>query len=148
MRIPCGRQQAVQAAWKVCAVLAIAAAIVVPACRAQPSVKQMRARHHHHEPSSDEADDTSADASSSSSTTSPTSFAASDTSNTLIPVGKKDPGVFAGTRHGGISGWPFMPDITQLANATLDTTSITVGDAGATLVSARALFSRNWGAQT
>ena len=44
-----------------------------------------------------------------------------------------DPGVYPVSTAGAIDGWRFMPDITAIAGATLDTTSLTVGSQGATL---------------
>lgn len=44
-----------------------------------------------------------------------------------------DPGVYPISPDGASKGWRFMPDITSLAGATLDTTSIKVGTNGATL---------------
>jgi hypothetical protein len=49
---------------------------------------------------------------------------------TLLPGRGGDPGVYPGTYDGAARGWPFMPDITTLANATLDTTTLLVGDQG------------------
>ena len=50
-------------------------------------------------------------------------------------VGGGDPGIYPGTERGASKGWPFMPDLTELANATLDTTTMKVGDQGAVVVS-------------
>jgi hypothetical protein len=44
-----------------------------------------------------------------------------------------DPGVYPISEKDSGTGWRFMPDITSLAGATLDTTSMVVGTKGATL---------------
>jgi hypothetical protein len=59
--------------------------------------------------------------------TSDTHFRRASSSTKLINGTHGDPGVYPGTVNGGGKGWPFMPDITTLANATLDTTSLQVG---------------------
>lgn len=49
------------------------------------------------------------------------------TSTTLLNGSHGDPGVYPGSYNGGSKGWTFMPDITDIAGAMLDTTSLTVG---------------------
>jgi hypothetical protein len=56
---------------------------------------------------------------------------ASNADSEVLLNGKNgDPGVYPGTYNGASKGWPFMPDITTLAGATLDTTTLLVGDQG------------------
>lgn len=64
-----------------------------------------------------------------------TSSASQSDSTAIISVGGGDPGIYPGTERGASKGWPFMPDLTELANATLDTTTMKVGDQGAVVVS-------------
>ncbi|UZJ56231.1 hypothetical protein CBS101457_005551 [Exobasidium rhododendri] len=59
--------------------------------------------------------------------------ATSTSSNELINGTGGDPGVYPGSTTGGTTGWRFMPDITSIAGATLDTTSMVVGTKGSTL---------------
>jgi len=51
----------------------------------------------------------------------------------LVNGSAGDPGVYPISPNGASKGWRFMPDITNIAGATLDTTSLTVGSRGATL---------------
>jgi hypothetical protein len=53
--------------------------------------------------------------------------------NVLVNGTHGDPGVYPNSVNGASKGWRFMPDITSIAGATLDTTTLSVGSKDATL---------------